>query len=61
LIKCTSKFRVNNRDTYKKIVKRTKKYAVHVPENNVKEGDVVDIIESVPVSKTKKWQIFAGI
>jgi small subunit ribosomal protein S17 len=42
-------------DVYKKIVSKTKKYRVHSPENKFKEGQMVDIIESRPISKTKKW------
>lgn len=42
---------------YKKIIKRSKKYAAHDPENQYKVGDLVNIIESTPLSKTKKWQV----
>ena len=42
---------------YKKIVKSSKKYAAHDEQNASKTGDVVRIIESAPVSKTKKWRI----
>ena len=42
---------------YKKIIKTSKRYAVHCPENNYKIGDKVDIIESIPVSKTKRWAV----
>ncbi len=44
---------------YKKIIRLTKKYAVHDPENKHNEGDMVKIIESRPISKTKKWQVLA--
>lgn len=40
---------------YKKTVKKTKKYAAHDEENRFKIGDAVRIIETRPVSKTKKW------
>lgn len=43
---------------YRKMVSRRKKYAVHDAENRYKEGDVVTIIESVPISKMKKWTVF---
>lgn len=42
---------------YKKIIKKSKRYAVHDPLNKYKVGDVVEIIESTPISKTKKWAI----
>ncbi len=42
---------------YKKIVLRSKKYAAHDPNNSYKKGDQVSIIESAPISKTKKWQV----
>ena len=45
---------------YKKIIKRSKKYAAHDPENKYKIGDLVKIIESKPISKTKKWLVFEG-
>jgi small subunit ribosomal protein S17 len=43
---------------YKKIIKKSKKYAVHCPDNNYKVGDVVKIIESIPISKTKRWSVY---
>jgi small subunit ribosomal protein S17 len=46
---------------YHKIVTRSKKYAVHDPENQFKVGSVVRIIESVPISKTKKWSVLEQV
>jgi small subunit ribosomal protein S17 len=40
---------------YGKIVKVSKKYAAHDPENSCSEGDIVKIEESRPISKTKSW------
>ncbi|MCX7338707.1 MAG: 30S ribosomal protein S17 [Alphaproteobacteria bacterium] len=40
---------------YKKYIKRHCKYAVHDEENSCKVGDSVSILESPPISKTKKW------
>ncbi len=40
---------------YKKIIKRSNKFAAHDPENRFKEGDAVKIIETKPISKTKTW------
>ena len=41
---------------YGKIVRKSKKYAAH-DEQGCKVGDVVRIIESKPISKTKRWAI----
>lgn len=40
---------------YKKYQRRTKKYLVHDQGNTAKVGDVVDIIESRPLSKRKSF------
>lgn len=43
---------------YKKIMASHKIYLVHVPEGmEVKEGDVVEIVPSRPISKQKRWII----
>ncbi len=42
---------------YKKIIKRSNKFAAHDPENRFKEGDKVQIIECAPISKTKTWHV----
>jgi small subunit ribosomal protein S17 len=42
---------------YKKTVKSSKKYAAHDEQNKFKVGEMVKIIESRPISKTKKWQV----
>ena len=43
--------------TYNKYVKRTSKYYVHDPENKCKDGDLVRIVESRPLSKLKRWRV----
>ena len=40
---------------YKKNVKTTKKYAVHDKENKAKVGDIVKVVSSRPLSKTKRY------
>lgn len=45
---------------YKKYVKRTDKYAAHDAENRFKAGDRVRIIETRPISKTKRWSVITG-
>lgn len=42
---------------YKKTVRSSKKYAAHDEQNKFKVGDVVKIVESRPMSKTKKWAV----
>lgn len=42
---------------YKKTVKVSKKYAAHDSLNECNDGDVIKIIESRPISKTKKWAV----
>ncbi len=42
---------------YKKYIKRSKKYTAHDENNLCKVGDVVQIIESRPISKTKTWVV----
>lgn len=46
------------RDTrYRKIVQRRSRYKAHDENNNCKMGDKVEIIESRPVSKHKRWVV----
>jgi small subunit ribosomal protein S17 len=42
---------------YKKVIRRSKKYAAHDGENRFKEGDIVKIIECAPISKRKRWEV----
>ena len=42
---------------YGKIIKRTKKYHAHDEQNAAKAGDVVEIQESRPLSRTKSWTV----
>ena len=41
-----------------KTIKRAKKYIVHDPDNNAKEGDTVQITNTRPISKLKRWRLF---
>ena len=43
---------------YKKIISLSKNYHVHDEDNEFKSGDIVNIIESKPISKLKKWIVF---
>jgi small subunit ribosomal protein S17 len=40
-----------------KIVKQEKKFYAHDEENKAKEGDTVRIMETRPLSKTKRWRL----
>ena len=40
---------------YKKLVLKTRKFKAHDESNQCKIGDLVEIIEHVPISKTKRW------
>ena len=42
---------------YKKYIKKHSKYSAHDENNSCKVGDAVSIIESSPISKTKKWVV----
>lgn len=42
---------------YGKGVARTKKYHAHDENNEFKVGDVVRIMETRPMSKTKRWRV----
>jgi small subunit ribosomal protein S17 len=44
-------------EKYKKTVETSKRYAAHDEQNKFKTGDKVAIIESRPISKTKKWHV----
>ncbi len=42
---------------FKKTIHRSKKYAAHDEKGQFKVGDKVEIIESAPISKTKRWRV----
>jgi small subunit ribosomal protein S17 len=42
---------------YKKVVRRSAKFHAHDPENQANVGDIVRIIETRPLSKTKNWRL----
>ena len=43
--------------TVGKYIKRTKKYYAHDENNECSIGDTVEIIESRPLSKLKRWRV----
>ena len=40
-----------------KIITRSKKYHAHSETNEFKEGDLVEIAECRPLSRTKSWRV----
>ena len=42
---------------YGKFVLKTKKYVAHDEKNDCNEGDTVRIMETRPMSKTKRWRL----
>ena len=42
---------------YKKVVKHTSKCYIHDENNESKIGDVVEIMETRPLSKLKRWRL----
>ncbi len=46
---------------YKKVIRRHKKYKVHFTDIDLKEGDLVEIKETRPISKDKHFVIVKKI
>jgi small subunit ribosomal protein S17 len=44
---------------YGKIVTRSKKIYAHNEDKPLKEGDVVEVVETRPLSKLKRWRVVA--
>jgi small subunit ribosomal protein S17 len=42
---------------YKKVVRRSVKFHAHDPQNQANVGDIVRIVETRPLSKTKNWRL----
>jgi small subunit ribosomal protein S17 len=42
---------------YKKVIRRSVKFHAHDEQNQAKAGDVVRIVETRPLSKTKRWRL----
>jgi small subunit ribosomal protein S17 len=42
---------------YKKYIRRRKKLMAHDPENTCQIGDKIQIIESRPLSRRKRWHV----
>jgi small subunit ribosomal protein S17 len=48
---------VRRHPTYEKVVRRTSKLHAHDEANSAQEGDVVRVIESRPLSRSKRWRL----
>lgn len=46
---------------YKKFIKRSKNYACHYTDMKLELGDVVEIAETTPISKTKKFKVVSKV
>ncbi|HEY6836907.1 MAG TPA: 30S ribosomal protein S17 [Gaiellaceae bacterium] len=42
---------------YKKVVRRSTKFHAHDEQNTAKVGDLVRIVETKPLSKSKNWRL----
>lgn len=42
---------------YKKTIRRTKKYMAHDEHNQCRVGDRVEIVETRPLSRHKRWRV----
>lgn len=49
--------RLKKHSTYSKYIKRHSKYLAHDPKNMCQPGDRIRIVESRPISKSKRWQV----
>jgi small subunit ribosomal protein S17 len=48
---------VRRHPTYEKVVRRTSRLRAHDEANQAGEGDVVRVVESRPISRTKRWRL----
>jgi len=49
--------RASRHRIYRKVIRQTKKYHVHDPNNDATRGDFVRIEECRPISKLKRWRL----
>ena len=48
---------IRSHPRYKKVIRRSTKFHAHDEQNSAKVGDVVRIVETRPLSKTKNWRL----
>ena len=49
--------RLSMHPKFKKFVKRSARYAAHDENNEARTGDLVEVVECRPLSKTKKFRL----
>ncbi|EAX47585.1 ribosomal protein S17 [Thermosinus carboxydivorans Nor1] len=49
--------RLEQHPLYNKAVKKTSKFKAHDENNECREGDIVKIMETRPLSKEKRWRV----
>ena len=49
--------RLRRHARYGKVIRLHKRYKVHDENNKASTGDIVEIIESKPMSKEKRWSL----
>lgn len=49
--------RLMQHSKFKKVVRRKVKYGVHDEKNEAKTGNKVQIVQTRPLSKTKRWRL----
>jgi small subunit ribosomal protein S17 len=49
--------RTTRHPLYKKVIKTTTKFKAHDESNEIPVGALVKIVESRPISKTKRWAV----
>lgn len=42
---------------YKKVIRKTSKFYAHDEQNECRVGDIVEIMETRPLSKLKRWRV----
>jgi small subunit ribosomal protein S17 len=48
---------VRRHPTYEKVVRQTSRLRAHDESNRAQEGDIVRVVESRPLSRTKRWRL----
>ena len=48
---------IKSHSRYKKVIRRSVKFHAHDEQNSAHVGDVVRIVETRPLSKTKRWRL----
>jgi len=49
--------RLQRHPLYKKVIRRGRRFMAHNEGNQAREGDVVRIVESRPLSRHKRWVV----